>query len=69
MELEYYAEMTKSGKMFYITIYQHRYDAEFHMYWSRVDGIQSKQKKRVLDWVSRKPENIKTAVKNFIDAN
>lgn len=64
MERETFCEINISGKTITVACYEKRYNYRGEVYYSRFNGIQSKQKKRVLDWAEGMPLNIRTMVWN-----
>lgn len=64
-ERETFCEIRRSGKLVSVSCYEKRYDCMGQVYFARFDGFQSKQKKRVMDWASNKPANIRQAVVSF----
>lgn len=64
-ERETYCEIRRNGKTVFVSCYEKRYDCHGQAYFARFDGFQSKQKKRILDWASDKPANIRKAIANF----
>lgn len=64
-ERETFCEIVRSGKSVSVSCYEKRYDYAGTPYYARFDGIQSRQRKRVMDWASDKPVNIRATIANF----
>lgn len=64
-ERETFCEIIRNGKSVSVSCFEKRYDSALQPYYARFDTFQSKQKKRVLDWASNKPANIRQAVERF----
>ena len=54
-----------SGKTITVSCYEKRYNYHGEAYYARFNGIQSKQRKRVLDWAEGMPMDIRKSVWSF----
>lgn len=64
---EYFCECYRAGKTIMVECYQSGRNMYGEKYYSRCDGITSKQRKRVLDWAVKQPMEIRKAVYRFLD--
>lgn len=66
MEREVFCTINHYGKNWDVVAFEKRYDVEGKPYYGRYDAINTKQKKRLMDWCAKQPWDIQRNVLQFV---